>query len=35
MKLALDLANGNRKVVKGEIKKIDEDKEDEKKGSMA
>ena len=35
MNLALELANGNKKVVKGEVKKIDEDKEDDKKGGMA
>ena len=35
MNLALELANGNKKVVKGEVKKIDEDKEDDKKSGMA
>ena len=35
MSMALNLANNNQKIVKGEIKKIDPDKEDEKKSSMA
>ena len=35
MNLALELANNNKKIVKGEVKKIDEDKEDDKKSSMA
>ena len=35
MNLALQLANNNKKIVKGEVKKIDEDKEDDKKSSMA
>ena len=35
MNLALELANKNKKIVKGEVKKIDEDKEDDKKSGMA
>ena len=35
MNLALELANNNKKVEKGEVKKIDPDKEDDKKSSMA